>query len=693
MEFNNFTVMINEQLINPQSIVVVGGSNDLQKPGGKILHNILECYRGEIFVINPKQEIVQGVKSCKTIDELPQYVELAVIAIAAKHCPTTVKKLAQEKKTKAFIIISAGFSEENETGAKYEKEIVDIVNEVGGCLIGPNCVGVININHHSIFTEPIPMLDPTGADFISGSGATAVFILETGVALGLKFNSIFSVGNSAQMGVEDVLAYMDETFDPYKSSKIKLLYIESIKNPDKLLHHANSLVNKGCKIAAIKSGTSEAGMRAASSHTGALASSDMAVDALFKKAGIVRCYGRLELATVAAVFMAKELKGENMAVITHAGGPAVMLTDSLSQGGIKIPSIDGPKAEQLQEKLFEGSSVGNPIDFLATGTAEQLGNIIDACEKDFDHIDAMAVIFGSPGLFPVREVYEVLHEKMRICKKPIYPILPSVVNADDDIKYFQSKGNINFTDEVMLGQALSKVHNSIQPAKESIQMQGVDIPKVRNLISKFENGYLKPEQIQALFAAASIPIVKEQYILSAKELSVQINKVEFPVVMKIVGPIHKSDIDGVSLNITSKEFLVDEFNRMSELEGFEGVIIQPMLKGIELFIGAKYEPTFGHVILCGLGGIFVEVLKDVSSGLAPLTQEEALSMINDLRGKQILEGIRGQEGVDINAFADIIVRLSTMLRFATEIKELDINPLLGSKDNIIAVDARVRIEK
>ncbi|WP_066631649.1 acetate--CoA ligase family protein [Labilibacter marinus] len=685
--------MINEQLINPQSIVVVGGSDDLQKPGGKILHNILECYRGEIFVSNPKQEMVQGVKSYHTISDLPIDIDLAVIAIAAKLCPAVVKSLAKEKNTKAFIIISAGFGEENEAGAQYEKEIVETIDEVGGCLIGPNCVGLINANHHSIFTEPIPMLDPNGADFISGSGATAVFILETGVALGLKFNSIFSVGNSAQTGVEEVLAYLDETYDPDKSSKIKLLYIESIKDPDKLLHHANSLVNKGCKIAAIKSGTSEAGMRAASSHTGAMASSNTAVNALFKKAGIIRCYGRLELATVAAVFMAKELKGDNMAVITHAGGPAVMLTDSLSQGGINIPTIEGTKAQVLQSKLFEGSSVANPIDFLATGTAEQLGDIIDACEKDFDHIDAMAVIFGSPGLFPVREVYDVLHEKMRTCKKPIYPILPSVVNADDDIKYFLSRGNINFPDEVMLGHALTKVHNAIQPAKESIQMKGVDIPAIRKMIAGFGDGYLKPNQVQELFAAANIPMVSELLIKTEKELTAPIESIDFPVVMKVVGPIHKSDVGGVSLNINGPIFLKSEFKRMSKIEGFEGVIIQPMLSGTELFIGAKYEPKFGHVILCGLGGIFVEVLKDVSAGLAPLSQEEALNMISELNGKKILEGIRGQEGVDIDTFASIIVRLSTMLRFAVEIKELDINPLLGAKDKIIAVDARVRIEK
>ncbi|SMO69032.1 acetyltransferase [Saccharicrinis carchari] len=685
--------MINEQLIDPQSIVVVGASNNLQKPGGKILHNILECYRGDIYVVNTNQGFVQGVKSYPTVHDLPKEVDLAVIAVAAKYCPSLVKSLIQEKNTTAFIIISAGFSEENAQGAQYEKEVVEAVEAINGCLIGPNCIGIINVNHHSIFTQPIPMLDPAGADFISGSGATAVFILETGVGLGLKFNSIFSVGNSAQIGVEDVLAYLDETFDPDKSSRIKLLYIESITNPDKLLHHANSLVHKGCKIAAIKSGTSEAGMRASQSHTGAMASPDTAVDALFKKAGIVRCHGRLELATVAAVFMAKELKGDNMAVITHAGGPAVMLTDSLSQGGIKIPPIEGPRAELLRSKLHHGSSVGNPIDFLATGTAEQLGEIIDACEKDFDHIDAMAVIFGSPGLFPVREVYEVLHQKMRTCQKPIYPILPSVVNADDDIKYFLSKGNVNFPDEVMLGHALSKVHNSIQPAKESIQMKGVDVPAIRALISGFEEGYLPPQQIQKLFSAAGIPMLKEIFIKDTDELAKHIPDVPYPCVMKVVGPIHKSDVGGVSLNINSSLLLEKEFHRLMAIEDAKGVIIQPMLQGTELFIGAKYEQDFGHVMLCGLGGIFVEVLKDVSSGLAPLSEEEALGMIDNLKGKQILRGVRGQEGINIVEFADIIVRLSTMLRFAVEIKELDINPLIGNENGIMGVDARVRIEK
>ena len=324
--------MINDKLINPGSIVVVGGSEDLFKPGGKILKNILDGkFNGNLFVVNPKQDLVQGVRSYRDLKEIPR-VDLAILAIQAKLCLPAVELLVREKNTKAFIIISAGFSEAGEEGRKVESEIARIINDAGGTLIGPNCIGVISPYYNGIFTTPVPRLSRKGCDFVSGSGATAVFIFESAIPKGVNFSSVFSVGNSAQTGVEDVLEYWDNTFDPENSSMVKLIYVESIREPDKLLHHASSLISKGCRIAAIKAGTSEAGSRAASSHTGAIASSDSAVEALFRKAGIVRCAGREELTTVASVFFYKHLKGRNIAIITHAGGPAVMLTDALSAG-------------------------------------------------------------------------------------------------------------------------------------------------------------------------------------------------------------------------------------------------------------------------------------------------------------------------------------------------------------------------
>jgi acetyltransferase len=685
--------MINQQLINPKSIAIIGGSDDIHKPGGKVVKNLIDHhFKGALYVVNPKMDQVQGLPSYRDVKDLPE-TDLAILAIAAKFCPATVELLSNQKNTRAFIILSSGFSEENEEGAKLEKQLVDTINKVNGALIGPNCIGVLNQNYSGVFTTPIPKLDSKGCDFISGSGATAVYIMEAGVPNGLTFSSVYSVGNSAQMGVEDILQYLDETFDPRTSSRVKLMYIESVNKPDVLLKHATSLIQKGCRIAAIKAGGSEAGSRAASSHTGALANSDVAVDALFRKAGIVRCYSRSELATVAAVFMHPELKGKNMAIITHAGGPAVMLTDALSNGGLQIPHLEGPKAVELLEKLFSGSSVANPIDFLATGTAEQLGQIIDACDNDFDSIDAMCIIFGSPGLFEVNEVYDLLNQKMNTCKKPIYPILPSIVNVADEIKHFIAKGRINFPDEVMLGNALTKVYNTPKPQSSSNVMPTVDHKKIRTIIESATNGYLEPDKIQELLDAAGISRADEAVVDNLSEALDKAKLLGFPLVMKVVGPLHKSDVGGVVLNVKTLEQVTIEFNRMIQIKDTTSILIQPMLSGTELFVGAKKEGKFGSLVLCGLGGIFIEVLKDIQANLAPINHQEALSMIQNLRSYKIIQGIRGQEPVNEQLFAEVISRTAALCITAPEIAEMDINPLLGKRDRIMAVDARIRIEK
>lgn len=696
------TFMINQQLLNPASIVVIGGSNNVHKPGGSIVRNLISGgYQGTLRIVNPKEDEVQGIKAFHDARELPP-TDLAILVVAARFCPDYVELLAKEKQTRAFIIISAGFGEETKAGAELEQRILDTCEMYGAALIGPNCIGLLNRNHHSVFTLPIPNLDPKGADFISGSGATAVFILESAVIKGLKFNSVWSIGNGKQIGIEDVLQYMDDNFDPDRDSKVKLLYIENIADPDKLLFYASNLIRKGCRIAAIKAGSSESGSRAASSHTGAIASSDSAVEALFRKAGIVRCFSREELTTVGCIFTLPPLNGKNFAIVTHAGGPGVMLTDALSKGGLNVPKIEGPDAEELKTKLFAGSSTANPIDFLATGTAEQLGTIIDYCDQKFDQIDAIAVIYGTPGLTQLYEAYDVLDRKIRECKKPIFPILPSLHTAGPEVAEFLAKGHVNFSDEVTLATALSQIMRTPKPAPFEVQLYGIDITRLHKTIYretnrlKFEGittGYLAPDTVREILSCAGIPMVPEQVSSSKDELIAFAEKTGYPVVAKVVGPVHKSDVGGVTLNIRTAEHLSLEFDRMMQIPDATGVMVQKMLKGTELFIGAKYEERFGHVVLCGLGGIFVEVLKDVSSGLAPLSYGEAFSMIHSLRGYKIIKGTRGQTGLNEQKYAEIIVRLSTLLRFATEIKEIDINPLLADEHSVTAVDARIRIER
>ena len=685
--------MINEKLINPDSIVVVGGSDNLFKPGGKVLKNIIEGkFAGKLYVVNPKQDKIQGIKSYRDLNDIPN-TDLAILAISANLCLHAVELLVRDKQTKAFIIISAGFSESGEEGLKLEKEIGNLIESAGGCLIGPNCIGVITQSYQGVFTSPVPKLNKKACDFVSGSGATAVFIFESAMPKGLNFSSVYSVGNSAQTGVEEVLEYWDNSFDPDISSTIKLIYVESIRNPDKLLHHASSLIRKGCRIAAIKAGTTEAGSRAASSHTGAMASSDSAVEALFRKAGIVRCTGREELTTVASVFFHKKLKGKNIAIITHAGGPAVMLTDALSAGGMNIPRISGTHEDNLLAMMNQGASAINPIDMIATATNDQLDNVIEYVDKQLSMIDGMSVIFGSNGLNDMTEIYDLLHQKIRDCNKPLYPILPSVTSSSEELGYFLNKGHVNFPDEVVLGRALTKIFNTPSPAEENIFLENIDVPLVRQIIDESPDGYLEPAVIQRLLNAAHIPVVKEKVIKSKRELLAVANKTGYPLALKVVGPVHKSDVGGVTLNIKSVKHLEAEFKRMMEIKGVRAVLMQQMLSGTELFIGAKYEPRFGHIILCGLGGIFVEVLGDVSSGLAPLTFNEAESMIRSLRSYSIIRGTRGKPGINEAKFAEIIVRLSSLLRHATEIKEMDLNPLIGSPEGITVVDARIRIER
>ncbi|MCL2511219.1 MAG: acetate--CoA ligase family protein, partial [Bacteroidales bacterium] len=384
---------------------------------------------------------------------------------------------------------------------------------------------------------------------------------------------------------------------------------------------------------------------------------------------------------------------KNIAIITHAGGPAVMLTDALSNNGFNIPKIEGAKAAALLEKLFAGSSVANPIDFLATGTAEQLGLIIDACDNDFDNIDGMAVIFGSPGLFPVYDVYDLLDEKMKRCKKPIYPVLPSVINVADEIKQFLTKGRLNFPDEVVFGNALGRVYNTLKSAPEHPETPQIDTPRIRKVIDNAQEGYISPEEIRELLDAAGISRAGEAVVTTCEEAVKQAKQLGFPLVMKVVGPVHKSDVGGVVLNVKTEEVVAAEFNRMIKIPETTAILMQPMLSGIELFVGAKREPKFGTMVLAGLGGIFIEVLKDVNAGLAPLSKEEAMTMLNNLRGYKILKGVRGQEGVDIEKFADIITRVSALVIAAPEIAEMDLNPLLGRPEHITAVDARIRVER
>lgn len=684
--------MIRKELISPRSIAVIGASEDTHKPGGALLANLLRSgFKGELYAVNPKADSVQGVHSYHSAEELPQ-VDLGILAIPAGLCEEAVRILCEEKNCGAIIIVSAGFGENSEEGAQIEKRIVAMANKHGISMIGPNCIGVMTPYYTGVFSQPVPKLDKLGVDFLSGSGATIVFILEAAMQLGLKFSSVFSVGNSAVTSIEEVLEYLDDTYVHGESSPVKMLYLESVKDPQKLLKHARSLYEKGARIVAIKSGRSSAGSRAASSHTGALASPDDAVDSLFEKAGIIRCYGREELVTTAAVLTYPQPKGKNVAIVTHAGGPAVMLTDTLSENGLSIPHIEGPKAEELLGKLYAGSAVGNPIDFLATGTAQQLDDILKACEDDFDYIDSICVIFGSPGLTSVKDVYEVIHRHILEGKKPIYPILTSINNAAKEIEYFQSLGGISFPEEVVFGKALAKCVNQPAASKEYPAFD-IDRKTIDSIIERNSCGYLAPADVKAVLEAAGIECVKEFVVTDKEQLRAKAAETGYPMVMKVVGPVHKSDVGGVILNIKDIDQALESFDKIMTIKDATGALIQPMLKGFELYIGAKNEGSFGTMVFCGMGGTMIEMLADTSHTLAPVSEAEATRMISSLKCYPLFKGFRGAKPVNEGIFRERVMRVGALCAAYPQIAEMDLNPLLCDGDRILPIDARIKIEK
>ncbi len=680
---------IHPYLIKPRSIVVVGGTDNLHAPGGRILKNLTENgYRGKIYVVNPKKTQVQGISSYARVEDLPEQVDLGIIAVAARFVEDIVKVLTEKKGTRGFIIISAGFGDTGPEGKAMEERLVKQIERVGGSLLGPNNIGLINTHYAGVFTTPVPSLSPDGADLISGSGATAVFIMEAAAPLGLRFNSVWSVGNAAQIGIEEVLEYLDEQYLNAEGRTV-LIYAETVKKPQKWLKHARSLTAKGAKLIGIKAGSSQAGSRAAGSHTGAIASPDAAVDALFEKSGILRAYGRLDLIYRAGIARFKKMRNKNTVIVTHAGGPAVMLTDTLEKYGLKVPEIEHEKARELLEFLFPGSSVKNPIDILATGTSEHLERSIEYAVKYFE-AGAVPVIFGSPGLFPVDEAYRVIANAIERYEVPVYPIMPSLINTDREMAAFRAKGYFHFTDEVLFGRALGDTMNKT-PVFSLPVAKNKELRLLLLSLIEGKTGFLDDDTVKNLMEAINIKMPPQRLLKRREEVN-RIPTDWFPVVMKVSGPLHKTDTGGVILNVTDRKMAEKIFEDLMKIEGVIGVTVQKQLDGsIEIFAGVKREGEFGHMLLFGEGGTAVEIRKNFKQILLPAGREELFYHLEKLNVYPILKGYRNRPGVDLNALMEMFEKLSVLVENLPEIDEMDINPILFDLGKPVAVDIRIKI--
>lgn len=675
--------MINTALLDPKSIAIVGASNSLEKPGGGLVKNLLEGgYKGEIYPINPKQSEVQGLKAYNSLEELPD-TDMAVMAIPADIAVQTVEFLAKNKNTKAFIIISAGFSEIGEEGKILEDKLKALVEEFKLAIIGPNCIGVINRNYKAVFVSPPPPVVEDGVDFVSASGALAVFLFEVAAKHGLRFNSIYTVGNSLDIAVEDVLKYWDESYEEGVSSDTKVVYVEQIRKPDLFFEHIQSLRRKGCQVIVLKPGDSEAGARAALSHTGAMAGDSKAIGWLIEKAGAIRCYSRVELVYMASILSQRKLKGNRIAIVTHAGGPAVMLTDALNNSGMDIPEIDEASQKQILDVLYPGSSASNPIDMLATANHEQLRFVLKHC-NNLDYIDGIVVIYGKTGMEDLNVTYKTLSDTIKECNKPIYPVMPSVNTAAEEMKAFIELGNVAYIDEVIFANCLDKVVKAPEVYGDELFIPSDEFnDESKELIT------LEEKEVFERLKWAGIPTVNTQ-ILHAEEEINALTDLQYPVVAKVLGILHKTEVNGVVLNIRNFQELKKEYDRLTAIEGSTGILIQEMISGgTEIYMGAKMHPGIGYSIHVGVGGIFIELVKDISSMLAPVNLDEAKHMLSQLKAQKLFEGFRNLPAIDKDRFAQVIVAFSNMFKLYPDIAEIDLNPLIACGDKIIAVDARI----
>lgn len=687
---------IYKSITAPENIVVIGASNDASKPGGSVTKNIINGnYQGILRVVNPKNPSIMGLPAFKSIADLPDGLDLAIIAIPAPWVHQALLDLA-EKHTHTVMIMTAGFGEVSEKGKEEERKFIEIANKHDMTIIGPNCVGILTPQYSGKFAGIIPRLKKGTIDLISASGATVDYMMEQAEVRGLKFSNVISLGNSIQQGVEDLLALTDIGHHE-NSARIIMIYMESVKKPKKLMKHARSLIQKGCTIIGIKSGVTVAGKRAASSHTGAMSTSDTAVQALFDKSGIIRVYSKREMIDVGCVLslIGNQVRGNRACVVTDAGGPGVMLSDELNRQGWELPVLKKATQEKLLKYLPQHSSAINPIDCLPPQTADKTRGVFEVlAAEEKENLDVIIILAGNSMLFDVWGVYHEIVNGINNSPIPVIPVLSAQTTTVDLLNDVKSLGKSFFYDEVSAGHALGKILNrpsisEIDPDHQTID--DYDYHKIKNILDNCDT-VLTPQECSSLLTAAGIETPHQVEVYQADELSRACDEIGFPLVMKLIGPLHKSDVGGVKVNVQSFEDAHLIWKQMMNIQGAKGILLQQMILGTETIIGVSKEDEFGHLVMFGLGGIYTEVLKDVSFSLCPISEKEGMDMIQRIRSFKLLEGIRGEEGVSVKILADYLVRMAKLVTDFPQIGEIDLNPIKGTGNDLYAVDSRIIID-
>jgi len=692
-----------EGMFNPDSIAVIGASRDVGSVGHSILMNLKKTYRGRIYPVNPKADVIEGLKCYKSVKEIPDKVDLAVIVVPNKIVPQVLEECGQ-KKVKYVIVISAGFRETGTEGARLERECLGIVKEYGMRLLGPNCLGIIDTHTPMNATFAAGMAKKGNIAFMSQSGALCTAILDWTLVENVGFSKFVSLGNKADLNETDFL----EVFYRDDETDVILAYLEGIKEGRRFIELARK-VSKKKPIIILKSGTSTAGLRAVSSHTGTLAGSETAYQTAFKQYGILRARSVEEMFDWARAFSTQpRINGDRIAIVTNAGGPGILATDACEREGLRLARFSDETVKRLREALPPAANFYNPVDVLGDARPDRYRYALEAVMED-EGVDGVLCIVTPQAMTKSEEVAEVIVEISRKYRKPILCSFMGGELMEKGVKILRENGIPNYLDP----ERAAKTFKAMVTFEENRKRERggfvnfeVNRERVRSIINEARRKgitYLGLETLDIL-DAYGIPVVKSRIVKNEEEAVKASRELGYPVVMKILSPqiIHKSDVGGVVVGIQSDEEAKLGYNKIIENvkryvpdAEIKGVLVQQMVSGgIETIVGSTKDAQFDNMLMFGLGGIYVEVLKDVSFRLAPITREEAREMIDEIKSGRILKGYRGSEGYDVEAIEDVLLRVSQLITDFPEILELDINPLVVFEKGkgCIAVDARLTLE-
>lgn len=693
-------------LFNPSSIAVVGASAQVASIGNDLVKNLVQGgFKGKIFPVNPKLTELFGLNAFASLTAIPEPADLAVIAVPAPVVLQVIKEAAV-KKIKAAVIITAGFKESGH--ADLEKDIAEICQKNKIALVGPNCLGVINpdIKMNASFATTMPESGPLA--FITQSGALATAILDYAQKLNIGFSKLISLGNKALIDEADVLEYLVND----KNIKAVAIYAENLSNPQKLIAISKKITcgRYPKAIFILKSGRTSAGALASVSHTGAIAGSDEAYDALFRQSGIIRVRGNTELFEYARSFANNELHvGNRVAIVTNAGGPGVLAADEAESSGLKMAVLEPKTTAELKKFLPQFASVNNPVDMLGDAKADRYQNTLEAIIND-KNVDSVLTILTPQSTTEIEKTAQIIIDIKNKTKKPIVANFIGGPAVSQSVRMMQKcrVATVNFPEQGAraLG-ALSKFNSHCRIKNDKIiSFPGVDKNKVRAILDKAKlEGRTLITEAKALeiLEAYNFPTLKRMFACDFNEAKNIAEKSNHALAMKIVSEdiTHKTEVGGVLLNINA-ENVVKNYRAMmrsvksaAPMAKIEGVLLVEMVEkgGVEMILGSKKDPALGNIIMVGLGGIYVEIFKDVTFGISPITEFDATRMLEQLKSKKILDGARGQAPADTKSLIENMCRLSQLINDFPEIKELDINPLIVLADGkgSRVIDARIVI--